>query len=503
MKRKLFKFLFFIVLLLSPFLVVTLYVENKENPYQDTYLAELKDKYELLKNTEEKKIIFVGGSSLPFGLRSDLIEQELKDYKVINFGLYATLGTKLMMDLSKVNISEGDIVILSPELNSQTYSLYFNSEAVLQALDGFTSHQRHLSFQNNLSLIYGYRKFANDKLRYIKEGGVNATGIYHHDSFNQYGDIEVDRPQNIMNNGVDSTMDIYTDETLLNQDFIEYINQYVHYIHKRKAKIYFSFPPCNELAMKSSKQKRAWFMDQLSVLLECDLLLNLEKTIMNAGYFYDTNFHLNSSGAIYYSSALIDAIKLKLNREVNGSSSSPEDPDDPSSGGDIVIPTPPDIKDDPVVEPDNPTKVEFENYTGEPNNDFLDVFTYRLVGSSYQITGVKDDYKDIEEVILPSTYNGKNIATITKNCFYGCINLKKIHIGKTYKVFEEESFNGCIALEGIYLYELDGNTISPAANGLLTGCNRDVRIYVLENANYLSGYTWSNYKDKFSYFKRG
>ena len=39
--------------------------------------------------------------------------------------------------------------------------------------------------------------------------------------------------------------------------------------------------------------------------------------------------------------------------------------------------------------------------------------------------------------------------------------------------------------------------------GLLNGASKNVKIYIPEGANYLSGYTWSNYASYFVYFKRG
>ncbi|MDE5546935.1 MAG: hypothetical protein K2I88_05675, partial [Anaeroplasmataceae bacterium] len=213
--KRLIKLFLFIMLLTIPFIITISVVENTKDQYDNTYLAELKDKISLLKNTKEKKIILVGGSSLPFGIRSDLIEQELPEYKVVNFGLYATLGTKAMMDLSKINIQEGDIVILSPELNSQTYSLYFNPKSILQALDGFSSYQKYFSVSNNLSVLYNYFDFAREKMKYADSTMPDPTGIYRHDSFNAYGDIETERKNNIMVNGYDSTMDIVLDEALL------------------------------------------------------------------------------------------------------------------------------------------------------------------------------------------------------------------------------------------------------------------------------------------------
>ena len=155
-----------------------------------------------------------------------------------------------------------------------------------------------------------------------------------------------------------------------------------------------------------------------------------------------------------------------------------------------------------MVEPINDNNVDFDVYNGEPNNDYVDYFTYSLVGSSYQITGIKTDYLDVEKIILPSTYNGKNITKITTDALYGCTRLKEIYIGKTYKEFEQSAFNGCILLEKIYLFELDGNKLSPAATGLLDGTSNIIKIYILDGSNYTSGYTWQNYKDYFVYFKR-
>lgn len=494
MKKKILKLLSLFLLCSLPFWTVFFYTEKISNQYNQTYLAEFNDKYDLLCSTNEKKIIFVGGSSLPFGLKSDWIEEEISGYKVVNFGLYATLGTKFMMDMSKANINPGDIVILSPEVNPQTYSLYFNPEAVLQACDGFAFKYKYLSFQDNLSLFYNYYSFSKEKIKYYaNQNAPDPIGIYRHDSFNSYGDIAVEREYNIMNNGYDSTMSIEPKEDLLDSDFIRYVNRYCDYVRSRNAKIYFNFSPCNELAVGTTLEKRNAFQEKLNLSIRCDTLSDLEDCIMDYRYFYDTNFHLNSSGAAYYTNLIIRNLKKKLNIA---------DADDTG----MITPEPPSIKDEEVIEPEpvNPGELtNFNEYQGEANNDYLDYFEYRLVGSSYQIIGIKKEYRDIEEVILPSTYNGRNITTIIANAFYGCIQLKRIHIGLTYKSFEENSFNGCIALEGIYLYELDGNKLSPASTGLLEGTSKNVKIYVLNGSNYTNGYTWMNYSSYFEYFSRG
>lgn len=507
MKKKIIKFICFILILIIPFAVLILATELIENQYRNTFVAELEDKCERLNNTEGKKIIFVGGSSLPFGLRSDLIEREMDGYAVVNFGLYATLGTKVMMDLSKMNINKGDIVILAPELNEQTYSLYFNPVVLEEALDGFSFKYRYLSLQDNLSLFYNYYKFAFKKLEYsAKNSTPDPDGIYRHDSFNEYGDIEADRAYNKMGNGVDPNMYVYTDERLLDDSFIGYVNDYVKYVNGRGANIYFNFSPTNRLALKSSKAARQDFQNELQERLNCDLLCNIEDCIIDEGYFYDTNFHLNSSGAVYFTNTIVNNLKRVLNLDYKPGQSSGDNP-----GGnlnpEITVPEIPAMPDwgGNIDVPDTPpaSKTDFDKYNGEGNKDYVDYFIYKPFGlSAYQITGVKD--KNIEEIIIPSVYEGKPVTMLAANAFYGCTNLKRIHIGKTIRTLERGCFNGCIALQRIYMYERDGNAITLPREGLLYGCARDVKIYIPEEAkdNYALGYTWYNYESHFETFSR-
>jgi len=488
MKRKIIKLTALLLLAVLPFAIFALYTERLPDQYSNTYLAEFDNKYDRLYSAEGKKIIFIGGSSLPFGLRSDLVEEELGgEYSVINYGLYATLGTKLMMDTAKGAIGEGDIVILCPELSAQTYSLYFNAEAAMQATDGFSPMLSRVPIDNKLSIFYNYYKFASDKINYARtDSAPDPVGIYRADSFNEYGDLAVERENNVMNNAYDENMLIVTDDALLDSEFIDYVNDYVKFAERKGANVFFNYSPVNASAIRSSKVARAEFEEKLSELLDCELLGTIEDYLIEERYFYDTNFHLNSAGAVYLSRLLSLDLKEKLDMESAVTLEIPEPP---------ALPT-----DDVVVVEPSEDKIAFEDYEGEPNADYADYFEYELVGSSYKIIGVKTEFLNMEEVILPSVYNGKNVTAIAEKAFNGCTSLKKIHIGETYKSLEIRAFYGCISLEGVYFYELDGNKISPSATGLLDGCNPNAKIFILPEANYSVGYTWSNYADKIETF---
>jgi len=313
-------------------------VENIPNQYEKTYYAELIDKYDYLSNQKDKKIVFIGGSSLPFGLRSDLIEQEFSDYKVINFGLYGTLGTKLMMDLARDFISQDDIIVLSPEINEQAYSLYFNPEATLKATDGYNEMLDCLSPAEKVQLMYSYGSYSRDKISYYKnDNAPDPNDIYRRDSFNEYGDIKVERPYNVMNNGVDSANPVSINKSLLNSDFVDYVNEYCDYAREKHAKVYFNYSCINELSVTSSRATRDDFELEVNRLIKCDSLNPLESSIIDYRYFYDTNFHLNSSGAVYYTKLIINGLKTKLGIPVYSDDKEAED------SYDFEIPEPPEI----------------------------------------------------------------------------------------------------------------------------------------------------------------
>ncbi|MBQ5633694.1 MAG: hypothetical protein IIV11_02285, partial [Clostridia bacterium] len=225
MKKRIIKLIALLLITLAPFGAFVMITESLADSFDKTYLGGFDEKYDRLYSAEGKKIVFIGGSSLPFGLRSDLIEAELGgEYTIVNYGLYATLGTKLMMDTARKSIGEGDIIILCPELNSQTYSLYFNPEATLQAMNGFSSMQSSLDGEDKLSLAYNYYKYAFDKIGYTLGGDApDPYGIYRADSLDEYGEIAIERENNIMNNGFDPNMTVHTDESLLNGEFVSFV----------------------------------------------------------------------------------------------------------------------------------------------------------------------------------------------------------------------------------------------------------------------------------------
>ena len=166
------------LLLIPILLVVTDLLIPRQ--FDDTYYGELREMYQNLSATEGNKIVSVGTSSVAFGVDSALLTQELNrcglDYTVCNFGLYGTLGTKVMLDLSLDQIEEGDIVILSPELDGQVMSLYFSGSEVWYAIENDLDMFCKIPDKGNL--MGSYPGYIAQIVRFYRSGKPTGSGIY-------------------------------------------------------------------------------------------------------------------------------------------------------------------------------------------------------------------------------------------------------------------------------------------------------------------------------------
>ena len=282
-----------------------------------TFLSELADKYELLRNTEEKKIVLLGGSSVAFGFDSAVMEKAT-GYKVVNFGLYATLGTKMMLDLSESSLREGDIVVLAPELDPQTMSLYFNATSAWQALEKDYSMLPKLHSDCYDELAGGLFTHLTEKYKVaFGTEPKEQTGVYTHQSFNAYGDISYERPYNTMKREYDPTQTIVLSSSIVSEDFADYVNAYIRKAEKKGAKVLFSYCPMNSSAMDPSTDDASLsaFAAYLDSTFDFEIISDARDSILDSGYFFDTNYHLNDAGVQVHTQRLTNDILKYLGRE--------------------------------------------------------------------------------------------------------------------------------------------------------------------------------------------
>ncbi|WP_022775818.1 leucine-rich repeat protein [Butyrivibrio sp. AE2015] len=353
-------------------------------------MGELKYKYNRLKNTDGKRIIIVGGSGMAFDVDSSSIKENFPEYELVNLGMYAALGTASVLDMTISNIHDGDLVIFAPEQSKQTLSDYLGGDYAWQALDGaFYILPYFFNSEKNISLMLSaFPRFSMEKLRlFITASAPDPNSVYRKSAFNEYGDIADLLPQNVMISGYDKNMEISYDKNMISADYIDYLNDRSSLISKKGGTLLFAYCPANKQAVSEliATSDKSTALDDyahfLSEHLSFEIIGNPHNSVMDSEWFYDTNFHLNSSGKKLYTRQLIRDLKAYLSD---------------SSLTAIEIPQKPALL-----------------YDSSPETKVLIAGTY---SNNTTITSITID---------------EDFSTIEDYAFKGCTSLKEIHINNT------------------------------------------------------------------------
>lgn len=442
MRRKTFLLLLCLALLL-PLLFVGICAVGIPAKYDATYMGELKYKYGRLASVRGPKIVLVGGSSAAFGADSSLIEKEFPEYEVVNFGMYAALGSRVMLDLAQRSIGEGDIVIFMPEINEQTLSDFTDGTYALQGLDGAWELLGRIRPDLYPSLFGSMPAFAMEKLKYQLAKTLPEPGeLYRRDSFNEYGDIDNETvSQNIMPEEYDPDLPVYMGDALPTEEFTAYLNDYGRKLSKKGAAFYYHFCPVNELSVtgssgaegsegvmnaRSSVEQLAMdFYAHLDQVLDFPVLGDPREAIMESGWFYDTNFHLNQAGRTLFTRQLVRDLKAEF--------------------GDTSL-----------------TEIEVP-----------------VMPRTLAFTQMSDEE---DAVLRRSTYAGNTEIT-------------QITIPETVRRIEDGAFDGCVSLEAIYLEAKEPSLILVGRH-LLNGTDADLFVPAGSLSAYRTDYRFSQYADR-------
>ena len=477
--------------------------------FDHLYLGELADKYQRLRSfDDENKIIIIGGSSVAFGIKSPLIEANV-GMPVVNFGLYGPLGTTIMMDLTRGHINEGDIVILAPETDHQTMSMYFNGEGMWQSCDSDLTMLLKVRSHNWGEMLGSFWQFAQRKFMFYRYGKPEPDGVYDHDSFDDYGDIIFTREQPTMDDWFDTEVLVDLDTSIIDDDYIDYVNGYIDYCQRRGATVYWSWPPMNELAVQQDEAGILTYATYVREHIRCQIISDITDYIMDAGYFYDTNYHVTDRGAIVHSSHLIQDLENVMGDGSLVRIEMPPPPVRPNFGpSGEMIPSgepggmlPPAQTDDAQAETEDaaeaePTPVPTPEVKGSSADAAL--FTYDYYNNEGLIlTGVTDEGKNRESLEVPWEIDGMKVLAIEENCFAGCDNLRGIYIQSNVERIMQGAFDGCDRLAEIHV-DSEGGSILVPGTGLFDNVPGRTKVCVPADkyGSFIADYFWGNYIDR-------
>lgn len=433
--------------------------------FDNSFVGALDDKVERLAEIDEPKIVVLGGSSVAFGLDSEMLER-YTGMPVVNFGLYAALGTKLMLDLSEDYIKEGDIIVLAPEIDAQTLSLYFSASTTLRATDGSPKLLLDVPFEHFFTLLGSSWDFAAEKLSYaINSDKPNPAGVYNSANFNKYGDVVYDkRYENTMQMYYDPNTVIDLSPEILSDDFVDYLNEYIERCESRGAKVCFSYCPMNSLALAEGTdgEKIDEFEEYLESKINCTFISSADDYILDPGYFYDTNFHLNDSGVICRTVTLTRDLLLEMG-----------------------IPTA--VKEE-IPEPPALPQVDVRDFTEDANSVYFEFD--QLADGSYAIIGVKEEYRNMTSLTVPRSYNTYKVSAIGASAFAGTA-LEELVLPEdtNIRIMLTGCFVGASNLRSLVIYYPNEADIMPPAD--FFGVHDSFTVYVPDGSGYSTGYYWS------------
>ena len=437
--------------------------------YGATYPAAMQDKKALLAEPGEKKrIITVGGSGAAFGQRSDLLEKVFPDYRVINAGLYAGLGTGPMMDLTLGEIRPGDVVILSPEQNSQSLSGFFGARTLWQAADGAPEILLRMKRDRWSALIGEALPFAAEKFSFWIQGQApQGDGVYARSHLNRWGDVlEAGRETNVMPEGMDPDMPIRFDADGITSGFIREMNAFARACREKGARVYYRFCPMNREAISEEALRNApAYSEWLARQLEFPILGGAEESILDSVWFFDTNFHLNASGAVINTARMAEQIEEALGIPGHASISLPEAPAPRSAA------------------------------SGSGSLQDADCFLFEERDGAVRITGLTEAGQARERLTIPHEMRGLPVTTFAASVFAGNSLIREIVVPSSVVRLENGSFAGCTGLQSVILRQTSPSGIIPGTD-LLQGTDCVILVPAEAYSLYQTSYFWSVYGNR-------
>ena len=292
------------VLILSLFLVPDVVSRT-------SILAAITDKHEILKEIKSKKIIFVGGSNLSFGLDSKRIAETYKR-RVVNMGVHAGIGLEYIVNDVKKYIHNGDVVVLVPEYeNFYTDNFYGEMELVSLLFDIDPAGKEYVNTKQWKHLLKYIPTYSAKKIKnymptlFHKPVTTTDIDIYHRRSFNEFGDAYIHWVLPIQ-----TYMPCKRNlgDEKVNPEVISFIIEFNSYVEKEGAKL-LVFPPVIEA--QSYNNQSVIIAKIAQSLKENGISFSVAPNTykFSSEYFFNSYYHLNKKGVDKRTQLIIDDLK--------------------------------------------------------------------------------------------------------------------------------------------------------------------------------------------------
>ena len=290
-------------------------------PEQNYYMAAL-DKIALVRTQASPRVIFIGGSSVAFGIDSGLIATRLGMHPV-NTGLHAGFGLDFFLDTVEPWVRAGDVVVLAPEYEAFTEYFHADPETFAHFIETDGSLMSTLSWRQIRAVLdRGYALHLKKVLRVAMGTPAPSrdlpVGLYSRSGFNANGDFLAHhgQPSSVVPPARKSAWFVFKD----NKDetravaAIHYLNRFATNCRSKGVRVFLAHPPFYDRVFKQSREDISRLDELLQRTLDIPMLDKPEDSALPLELFYDTYYHLTADGKRIHSEALASRLQTALAR---------------------------------------------------------------------------------------------------------------------------------------------------------------------------------------------
>ncbi len=267
------------------------------DPYTDAYQRAIVRQYDNFRKMGSGKLVFIGNSSLSFGLNLDQMEQ-LSGRPCAILGNHAGTGLPYTIEMSKSNLQSGDIVVL--EFASQKVDT-IGTQLLLSGVGKRVDMLKFVSSSQMGTLIRDYPQYFSKTLNYARKGNYNASGSYSLSAYDWRGNMtyprvgcEIPEP---FSEEVAKTYTWKRYSTEYNLEFIQYLNAYNTWCLSQDVKLLITVSNYLDEAVISSPKEIKAADEVLAAMLDAPLISSSLNYIYTREYTYNAIAHCNTKGA--------------------------------------------------------------------------------------------------------------------------------------------------------------------------------------------------------------
>ena len=277
--------------------VLPVYIQNRDKAVHQSYIAATIDKHELLSKQSGPKLIFVGGSSVAFGIDSEYIAEKI-GYSPVNMGLHWGFGLEFFLREIEYQLRPEDIVVLSLEYDHFVSQKPAVVERLFLALESRPRNVQIVPAYYLPSLFDKALIQLGSMLRKTKrslEGSLEIHEIYRRSSFNAVGDM-VKHHSHKSEDLSQTQRDLSNVTSQKAQRAVHMLNDFTERAERLGATVVYSYPPFLRHVFESNEKEINLIQQELQANAKFMIIDQPEDFALTGEYFFDTEYHLNLLG---------------------------------------------------------------------------------------------------------------------------------------------------------------------------------------------------------------